>query len=122
MAVSEETKTAISRSLVRDIDDLYPDREATKQADGTYDKRDTGSTYRINKDEVPTTTQDMSALFQWEHGDKVYGTNAKMSVGMKNYIKDINTAWGQENSYLDIYIDTLREKVLVSEQLQEFKK
>jgi hypothetical protein len=122
MAVSEETKTAISRSLVRDINDLYPDREATRQADGTYDKRDTGSTYRLNKDEVPTTTQDMNALFQWEHGDTVYGAQAKEHIGMKNYVKDINTAWGQENSYLDIYIDTLRPGVLVSEQLEEFKK
>ena len=122
MAVSEETKTVLTRTLKRDIDDTYPDREATRQSDGTYDKKDTGSTYRLNKDEVPTTTEDMSALFQWEHGDKVYGTHAKAHVGMKQYIKDIDNAWGQENSYLDIYIDTLREGVLVSEQLEEFKK
>lgn len=122
MAVSEETKTVLTRTLKRDIDDTYPDREATRQADGTYNKRDTGSTYRLNKDEVPTTTEDMSALFQWEHGDKVYGKHANSHIGMQNYIKDIDNAWGQENSYLDIYIDTLRPNVLVSEQLEEFKK
>ena len=121
MAVSEETKTTLTRTLVRDIDDTYPDREATRQSDGTYNKRDTGSTYRLNKDEVPTTTEDMSALFQWEHGDKVYGSRAKAHVGMKNYIKDIDNAWGQEDSYLDIYIETLSQDVLVSEQLEEFK-
>ena len=118
MALSEKTKTVLQRSLVRDQDDLYPDRSATSVA-GAFPVKDTGSTYRQGS-EVPTTTKDMSALFKWEHGDEVFGTFANEREAMKRYRNDINRAYGKEDKYKDKYIDTLSPTKLVSEQLDEF--
>jgi hypothetical protein len=121
MALSEKTKTVLERIYVRDADDLYPDRQATPLSDGTYPVRDTGSNWR-HGDEVPTTTKDMNKLFEWEHGDKVYGTHAEEHPGMKNYIKDIDKAYGKESDYKDIYVDIYTGRVLVSKQLEKLKK
>lgn len=121
MAISDKTRTAPQRTLVRDVDDLYPDRVATRAADGTFPIRQVStSTYR-HGDEVPTTTKDMNKLFMWEHGDEVYGTQAKEHEGMKTYRKDINKAYGKESQYKDIYIDNYTGKELVSKQLDKLK-
>jgi len=85
---------------------------------------DPGATpvYRLS-DEVPKTSEDMTALFMWKHGDKVYGTQANAHVGMKNYRNDINKAYGKQKDYEKnvIYVDTLSKRKLVSEQLKELK-
>jgi hypothetical protein len=120
LALSEKTKTVLERTLVRDKDDLYPDRSATPNADGTYPVKDTGSTYR-HGDDVPTTTKDMNALFTWEHGDEIYGTEAKKKRKyMERYRRDINKAYGKQSQYKDLYIDTMGPK-LISKQLEELK-
>ena len=54
---------------------------------------------------------------EWEHGDTLYGTFAKSHHAMKEYINDINRAWGKEDSYKDWYIDTFKKKVGIGEQL-----
>ena len=103
--ISEKTKTVLQRSLVFDSLDLYPDRAATPTSPGVFPIRDTGATSNRFGDDVPTTTKDMNALFMWEHGDIVYGKQAKDHVGMKRYRNDINTSYGKESKYKDIYID-----------------
>lgn len=121
MAISDKTRTVLQRTLVRDVDDLYPDRVATTASDGTWPIRQVStSTYRYG-DEVPTTTKDMHELFMWEHGDEVKGTQAKKHIGMKNYQRDINKAFGKEDKYKDIYVDTYTEDNLVSKQLEKLK-
>ena len=65
--------------------------------------------------DIPTTTKDMTALMEWEHGDVLYGTQAKDQKDMKAYREDINKAWGQESRYKDFYVDTFKS---VSEQLK----
>lgn len=85
---------------------------------------DPGATpiYRLS-DEVPSTTRDMTALYKWEHGDVLYGTHAKEDVGMKSVIDDTNKAFGREKDYEKnmIFVNTLNEKKLVSEQLDELR-
>jgi hypothetical protein len=75
-------------------DDYLEDREATV---GKY----------------PTTTEDMTRLFEWKHGDEVYGDFAKDNVGMNSYIDDINRAWGRQDDYDSnkIYVDTFKPEV-----------
>lgn len=70
--------------------------------------------------DIPTTTKDMRALMQWEHGQKIYGTFAKESEGQNKYINDINTAWGKEDRYDQqmIFIDTFKP---VGPQLERLK-
>lgn len=70
---------------------------------------------------IPTTTKDMKALMEWEHGQKIYGTFAKESEGQNKYIRDINAAWGKEDIYDEqmIFIDTFK---LVGPQLEKLKK
>lgn len=121
MALSEKTKTILGRTLKRDVDQIYPDRQATPLADGTFPVRDTGSTYRID-DEVPSTTKDMNKLYEWEYGEDLYGTQAKENSAVKEYRKDINTAYGKEDKYKDIYVDTYTGRILVSKQLKDLKK
>jgi len=124
--LSDRTKTTIATTLIAEQDDFYPDRSATPDADGDYDIVDgTDTVVRNPRDDVPTTTQDMSNLFKWEKGDRIRGTHAKDSLGMKMYMDDINEAWGNENDYYDgnvIYIDTLDKKKRVSEKLKELKR
>lgn len=119
MALSEKTKTVLARNLVRDKDDLYPDRAATPDSNGNFPIKDTGSTLR-HGDEVPTTTKDMNALYKWEKGEKVYGAHAKTYKPMERYRRDINKAYGKQGKYKDLYIDVFGPK-LVSEQLKKFK-
>lgn len=120
MALSDKTKTAPQRTLIRDVDDLYPDRTATPSGENTFPIRQVDtSTYRYG-DEVPTTTKDMNKLFTWEHGDTLYGTEAKEHEGMKEYQRDINKAYGKQDKYKDKYIDTFVQKKLISKQLEEF--
>ena len=79
--------------------------------------------YRLNSDEVPSTTDDMEVLFSWTHGEILYGTHAKENEAMKNYINDINRAWGREKDYETnmIFIDTLTSKKTISDQLDALK-
>ena len=120
MAISSKTLEILGRTLEQDSLGVYPDRQATPLSDGTYPIRDTGSTYRID-DEVPTTTKDMNKLFEWEYGDEIYGSQAKDAKDVKTYRRDIESAWGKEDDYKDIYIDTITGKVLVSKQLDKWK-
>jgi hypothetical protein len=121
MAQSTKTLTVLERNLVNEKDDLYPDRSATPASDGSFPIRDTGAqTYR-HGDEVPTTTKDMNKLFKWEHGDEIYGSQAKNHEGMKAYMKDINKAFGKQGKYKDIYIDIYDPNKPVSKQLEELK-
>ena len=113
MALSERTKTKISGSEKRDINEIYPDREATYP----YEKKDTGTTYRLN-DEVPRTSEDMHDLFTWQHGDTIYGTHAKSHPGMAGYIKDINKAYDKEDQYKDIYLDNFKK---ISDEKKRFE-
>uniref|UniRef100_A0A6M3KFJ3 Uncharacterized protein n=1 Tax=viral metagenome TaxID=1070528 RepID=A0A6M3KFJ3_9ZZZZ len=117
MTLSEKTKTTLTRTLEKDKDGLYPDRVATPTSAGVFPIRDTTATTWRHGDEIPTTTKDMNALFQWEHGDKVYGAQAKEHEGMKEYIKDINLAYGKESSYKSMYFDTFN---LISEEKEKF--
>lgn len=110
--------TILQRSTIPNRDDTYPDRAATPLSDGSFPINDPCSTLR-HGEEIPTTTDDMSALFQWEHGDEVRGTQAAKHPGMKRYIEDINKAYGKEGSYKDIYIDTFKP---IGEQLKKFKR
>ena len=60
-------------------------------------------------------------MYKWQYNDKVYGSHAKSSDGMKTYRDDIKKAWGKEKRYYKgniIYIDTFK---LVSKQLEELK-
>jgi len=59
------------------------------------------------------TTDDMTKLFQWQYGDVLYGTQAKSSPTMAEYIKDIEEAWGREDEYESnkIYVDTFKPDV-----------
>jgi len=62
----------------------------------------------------------MSDMYKWQYNDKLYGSHAKASQGMQNYMDDIKRAWGKEKDYYKnvIYVDTFRK---VSEQLEELK-
>jgi len=86
---------------------------------------DNGATpvYRLSNDEsngVPKTSLDMSKLYEWVHGQTLYGTEAKENAAMQEYIKDINEAYGNESKYNNNMIFINTEK-LVSEQLEEIK-
>ena len=121
MAQSTKTLTVLERSLVNEKDDLYPDRSATPASDGSFPIRDTGAQVYRHGDEVPTTTKDMSRLFKWEYGDEIYGTEAKGHESMKDYMKDIGRAYGKQNKYKDIYVDTYDVNKPVSKQLDDLK-
>jgi len=118
MPIDSDTLASIPRSDVSDKDAIYPDRAATRNSDGTYSIRDTGTTKRLS-DEVPRTSVDMNKLFLWIHGEEVYGTHAEEHVGMKNYRRDINKAYGKQDSYQDFYIDTTKP---LSKQLKDQSK
>ena len=68
--------------------------------------------------DVPTTTDDMTALMEWEHGDTVRGNQAKAHPGMNNYRNDINKGYGKEGTAKTVYIDTFKP---VGKQLDEIK-
>jgi hypothetical protein len=74
-----------------------------------------------DESQTTTTTEDMDAAFSWEHGETLYGSEAKENEGLKRYRKDINSAWGKQSSYKPLYIFTHGYKKSVSEQLDELK-
>ena len=103
MSWSESTKSVIATELIQEKNvDPYPDRDASANLT-------TSATTVMRLVDVNNTTKDMSRLFEWEHGTTIRGTKAKDHVGMKNYRKDINRAYGQEGKYKDFYVDTFLE-------------
>ena len=117
MALSGKTTTIIASVLIAPEDDLYPDRNLD---DGAIT---TGTPIpRLPSDQVPTTTQDMSKAFQWLHGEDLYGAFAKDSKALADQRRDINTAWGNESDYKDLYIDTMTPNKTIQEQLNRWKK
>lgn len=124
--LSPKTKTTVATNIVIQKDDLYPDYQATVNASlrGTtkpyqFELVDNGATVMRVSDDVPKVSYDMNKLFTWKHGDIVRGTHAKAHKGMKNYIKDINKAYGKEKSYKHIYVDTFKP---IGKQLKKLKK
>lgn len=116
MAKSELTKTRINdeRYVTDENDDFYPSATSLGRSSSYTD-----TIRRLNPDDVPTTTADMSRMFKWEYGDEIYGTHAKANLWGKEYRKDINKWYGREGDYLDIYINTLIKDKLVSERLED---
>ena len=115
---SNESRTVVPRKVVREVDDLYPDRVATPTSAGVFPIRDSNATAG-RLEEVPKVSFDMNKLFTWEHGnEEIRGTHAKEHKGMKNYIKDIEQAYGTEGQYKHIYIDTFRP---ITQQLEKLK-
>jgi len=110
MPISEKTKTAISgaNKVEEQIADFAFDPGATP-------------VYRLNSDEVPKTSDDMTRLYKWQHGDKIYGTHAKEEVGMNEYIKDINKAFGRQKDYEHnmIFINDYKP---IGDKLEKLKK
>ena len=102
MAFSNRTKTAIATTLIAPEDDLYPDRSLSDRSITT------GTPIPRLPDTVPRTSEDMSNLYQWKHGDTLHGTFAKDSPGMKAYRDDINRDWGTESDYKPFYVDTTK--------------
>lgn len=120
---SARTKEHVASAVIREVDDLYPDRCATPD-DPTatpmtheYSIRSTTATHA--RLQISSTTEDMSRLFKWEYGDEIYGSFAKDSPSMNEYINDINVAYGREDDYKPFFVDTLSEKMTVGEQLAE---
>jgi len=70
-------------------------------------------------DELVRTSVDMTNMYKWEHGDVLRGTHAKANPAMKRYRKDINSGWGQQRKYKDIYVDTFTQDLTISEQLSK---
>lgn len=101
MGLSARTKGGVNDDrYINESDDLYP--HATTFGDSPY----TDTIRRLDPDEVPTTTKDVSRMMQWTHGDTIYGTDVKEDNAFLAYVEDINKGWGKENKYKDIYIDT----------------
>lgn len=115
-AYSNKTKTEVSRTSIPSAQDLYPDREATPTSTGEYPIKETGAVLRL-PEEFPKTTRDVSNLYKWKKGEKVHGTFAKESVGMKSYRRDIEDAPPQSR-YKPIWLDTNR---VISEEFKKWK-
>jgi len=101
VGLSTRTKSSIDRQDIKPEDDYYPDRDLETGAVISGD-----AIPRLPRDVVPTTSKDMQRAFKWQHGDDLYGTFAKSSEALKNYRNDINSAYGNEDDYKDLYIDT----------------
>ena len=111
---SVRTKTLVGSTLVQEKDiDPYPDRVASTNAVTT-------ATSTVMVSDAGSTTDDISALFKWEPGDKLYGTHAKTHAGMSGYMRDINEAYGNEGNYNSnvIFVDTTKS---VGEQLKNLR-
>lgn len=101
---STRTKTLVGSTLVQESDITpYPDRVASTNEVTT-------ATSTVMVSDAGSTTDDMSALFKWQHGEKLYGTHADAHAGVSEYMRDINAAYGNEDDYNSnvIYVDTLR--------------
>ena len=81
---------------------------ATTASLTTYDAAWNATLLRTSDE--PTTTEDMEALYKWEHGDILYGTHANSDEAMAAYRRDIDGEWGAEDDYLDIYIDLFKDE------------
>ena len=104
MSLSPKTKSVIATTLIQEKDiDPYPD------IDIETGEVTTSATTVMRLVGVNNTSDDISALFEWEYGEKVYGTHANAHVGMRNYRRDIESAYGKEKSYKDFYVDTTKE-------------
>lgn len=114
-----KTLTQITQTVIYSKDDLYPDLQATPNDDGTYSIRDNGATVARLSDEVPSTAKDISAAFQWQPGDKLYGTFAKKVPALKEYRADMIRAKDKEVE--DFFVDTLSKKPL-KDQLKNMKR
>lgn len=73
----------------------------------------------FNATDVNTTKDDMSALFKWKHGEKIYGTHAKSNNAMRIYRRDINKAYGKQNQYKDVYVDTFLPFPLTKKRIKK---
>jgi hypothetical protein len=115
-AYSDKTKTTATRTSILSAQDLYPDRTATPDSTGAYPIKETGAVKRL-PEEFSKTTRDVSNLYKWKKGDKVRGTFAKESVGMKGYRRDIESA-PDDNKYKPIWLDTTKQ---ISEEFKKWK-
>jgi len=114
---STKTKRQIVRQLKSPTQDLYPDRSAT---DLTV-KGD--SVYRLPFDEVPRTTYDVSMAMKWRHKDgKLYGTHVNNDIAIQDYVNDINTAWGKEDTVKYYFINTFTPNISFYDQFIEMKR
>lgn len=71
--------------------------------------------------DVPSTTDDMERLAEWEYGDELYGTFSQSLDGWNRYIEDMIKAQGAEDDYYNgnvIYVNTFKK---VSEELDKLK-
>lgn len=108
MALSSKTLTAATRILVKEKDDTYPDRQATPTSAGVFPLASPNATHlRLPPDEIPSTTDDMSAAFKWQHGEEIYGTHAKDNKALEEYRRDINRGYNNEDME-DAYVDTFK--------------
>ena len=121
MAFDEKTKTAIASANIAESQELYPHATVFSDHNATLNPWTGQTVLRLNTDELPSTTRDMSAVFTWVKGTKVYGTQAKEAPAQKRYRNDINRAYGQQDKYKDFYVDTLTRPDLIS-QLKDLKK
>jgi len=114
MTLSNETKTTLSRTLVKEMDELYPDRNASDN-----EITESTATTWVLPDTVPKTTDDMSLVFKWTKGSAdIKGTHAKANQAMAGYRRDIESAPDQ-NDYKPIYYDTFKT---ISSEIKKWKR
>jgi len=117
--LTERTKSTIASANVLNQNETYPDRTFLAASANAIKIDTTSGTLRIDKNVVPRISDDMSKLYKWKKGAKLYGTHAtKEEFGMNQYIKDINNA-PDESAYKAIYIDSFKPIV---PQMEKFKK
>ena len=100
MAWSAESLASPNLIDVKNVDDLYPRLSATDLS-----VKNPNETVRRVDDSVPRTTKDVSAVFKWAKGDKLYGSFAKQMY--KNYRRDIESAPNDKN-YKTFLVDTFK--------------
>lgn len=111
--LSDRTKENIATVLIAPEDDYYPDRSVVDQSITT------GTPIpRLPRETVPTTSQDMSNAFKWQYGDKLHGRYAKDSPALKEWRRDIEAAWGNEDDYKPLYLDTNKK---ISDEYKKWK-
>lgn len=118
MAWDTKTLTVVASQWVTEANEVFNHATVFSEHNATLADLIPATVLRLSE-EVPRTSEDMSKMFKWEHGQKVRGTHAKEDEAFKRYRNDINKAYGQEDSYKDFYVDTFRP---VTEQLKEMKK
>jgi hypothetical protein len=118
LAWDTKTLTVVASIWVQQDQELYPMATVFSDHNATLADLIPATVLRLS-DEVPRTSEDMSKMFKWEHGQKVKGTHAKEDEAFKRYRNDINKAYGNEDDYKTFFVDTFRP---VTEQLKEMKK